>query len=154
MEQIIKEKAFNDLNYIPALKFIFDNITINSIFTYIANDTLSLNKNNTNSIKQVIKKDPFIEFENFKKSSEKYDLILIDEDLENRWKWINEAFSKTNIILVHDTENCNCNWSLVKKPSDFFWLDLKTYNPWTSIITNEKILISESMRLLNAKLRT
>jgi hypothetical protein len=154
MEQIIKEKALNDLNYIPALKFIFDNITINSIFTYIANDTLSLNKNNTNSIKQVIKKDPFIEFENFKNSSEKYDLILIDEDLENRWKWINEAFSKTNIILVHDTENCNCNWSLVKKPSDFFWLDLKTYNPWTSIITNEKILISESMRLLNAKLRT
>jgi hypothetical protein len=154
MEQIIKEKAFNDLNYIPALKFIFDNITINSIFTYIANDTLSLNKNNTNSIKQVIKKDPFIEFENFKNSSEKYDLILIDEDLENRWKWINESFSKTNIILVHDTENCNCDWSLVKKPSDFFWLDLKTYNPWTSIITNEKILISESIRLLNAKLRT
>jgi hypothetical protein len=154
MEQIIKEKALNDLNYIPALKFIFDNVTINSIFTYIANDTLSLNKNNTNSIKQVIKKDPFIEFENFKNSSEKYDLILIDEDLENRWKWINEAFSKTNIILVHDTENCNCDWSLVKKPSDFFWLDLKTHNPWTSIITNEKILISESMRLLNAKLRT
>ena len=105
MEQIIKEKALNDLNYIPALKFIFDHITINSIFSYIANDTLSLNKNNTNSIKQVIKKDPFIEFENFKNSSEKYDLILIDEDLENRWKWINESFSKTNIILVHDTEN-------------------------------------------------
>lgn len=154
MEQQIKQQALSELNYIPAMKFIFDLTEINNIFTYVGKDTFVLEKNNDNSIKEINAKDPEEEFKTFKDSKNKYDLILIDEDLENRWKWVNESFSKTNIILVHDTDNTSCNWSLVNKPDDFVWLDLKTYIPWTSIITNNKEIVSKAIELINAHIRT
>lgn len=66
----------------------------------------------------------------------KFSCIFVDGHGENRWECINESFKKTDIIVTHDTETAGYNWYLVNKPSNFIWIDIKEYNPWTSVITS------------------
>jgi hypothetical protein len=66
----------------------------------------------------------------------KLSCIFVDGcSVENRWRCINESFSKTDVIITHDTEKNWCHWNLVKKPPHFIWIDIKQYNPWTSVLT-------------------
>ena len=39
MEKNITLKAIAELNYIPAMMFIFDNASINKVFSYVGKDT-------------------------------------------------------------------------------------------------------------------
>ena len=71
----------------------------------------------------------------------KFSCIFVDGHGGNRWECINESFSKTDVIVTHDTETSGYNWYLVNKPSDFTWIDIKQYNPWTSVLTSNKDLI-------------
>lgn len=71
----------------------------------------------------------------------KLSCIIVDGHEDNRWECINESFDKTDVIIAHDTEMHSYNWDLVKKPRDFIWIDIKQYNPWTSVLTNNQDLI-------------
>lgn len=71
----------------------------------------------------------------------KFSCIFVDGHGGNRWECINHAFSKTDVIVTHDTEYPGYNWHLVEKPAKFTWLDIKTYNPWTSVVTCDYELI-------------
>ena len=68
-------------------------------------------------------------------TNERYSCIFVDGHGSNRWECINESFNKTDIIVTHDTETAGYNWYLVNKPKNFIWIDIKTHNPWTSVIT-------------------
>jgi hypothetical protein len=72
----------------------------------------------------------------------KYSCIFVDGHGGNRWECINHSFNKTDVIVTHDTEYPGYNWHLVDKPSGFTWLDIQTYTPWTSVITNNYQLIT------------
>jgi hypothetical protein len=100
----------------------------------------------------MIGKDFAIDF--FKSFSDlNFDIIFVDGHSESRWKCINDAIGKCNIIIVHDTETSSYNWNLVNLQPNYLWLDIKTYNPWTSVITNDKNLISNLSKNFNAKVR-
>lgn len=71
-----------------------------------------------------------------------FSCIFVDGHGNNRWQCINESFAKTDIIVTHDTETPGYNWHLVEKPSNFTWIDIKQYNPWTSVITSNNDVIS------------
>lgn len=71
-----------------------------------------------------------------------FSCILVDGHSGNRWQCINESFAKTDIIVTHDTESPRYNWHLVEKPVNFTWIDIKQYNPWTSVITSKNEVIS------------
>ena len=77
----------------------------------------------------------------FKCLEMKFDLVFVDGNGSSRFTCINEAFGKCDIIVAHDTETPSYNWHLVNKPLEYTWLDIKKYNPWTSVITNNKELI-------------
>jgi hypothetical protein len=99
----------------------------------------------------MIGKDPAIEY--FKSLELKFDVVLVDGHFESRWKCINEAFGKCDIIIAHDTENVSYDWNLVNLPEKYLWLDIKIHNPWTSVITNNKDLTSSLCKDLFAKVR-
>ena len=48
-----------------------------------------------------------------------------------------------------------CNWDLIKKPenNEYYWLDIKKYNPWTSVITRNRELIHKLSKVFDAKIR-
>jgi hypothetical protein len=71
----------------------------------------------------------------------KLSCVIVDGHSDNRWECINASFDKTDIIIAHDTEIHSYNWDLVKKPKEFLWIDIKEYNPWTSVLTTNKDLI-------------
>jgi hypothetical protein len=73
--------------------------------------------------------------------NKRYSCIFVDGHGGNRWECINHAFNKTDVIVTHDTEYPGYNWHLVNKPPEYSWLDIKTYNPWTSVVTNNHDLI-------------
>ncbi len=70
-----------------------------------------------------------------------FSCIFVDGHGGNRWQCINESFAKTDIIVTHDTETPGYNWHLVEKPANFTWIDIKHYNPWTAVITNNDDVI-------------
>lgn len=84
---------------------------------------------------------PAIDILNSLQQKDKFSCIFVDGHGENRWQCINESFAKTDVIITHDTETPEYNWHLVKKPSHFTWIDIKQYNPWTSIITSNHDVI-------------
>lgn len=96
-------------------------------------------------------KDNAIEF--FKQLDIKFDIVFVDGHGESRWKCINEAFGKSDIIIAHDTETSSYNWNFVDLPQNYLWLDIKIHNPWTSVITNNKHLIGKLCKDLHAKIR-
>lgn len=73
----------------------------------------------------------------------KFSCVFVDGHGGNRWECINKAFDKTDIIVTHDTETSGYEWHLVQKPNNFIWLDILNFNPWTSVITKNKDLISK-----------
>lgn len=74
-------------------------------------------------------------------TKDRYSCILVDGHGSNRWECINESFDKTDIIVTHNTETIGYNWYLVNKPKHFTWIDIKLYNPWTSVITCNRDVI-------------
>ena len=96
-------------------------------------------------------KDHAIDF--FKSLEMKFDFVFVDGHGGSRWKCINEAFGKSDVIIAHDTETISYNWHCVNKPDEYTWLDIKKYNPWTSVITNNKDLIVNLTKEFNATIR-
>lgn len=76
-----------------------------------------------------------------KSMDQKFSCVFVDGHGGNRWQCINESFDKTDVIIAHDTETPCYNWHLVNKPPNFIWIDIKQYNPWTSVLTcNQNII--------------
>ena len=137
--------------YLPILKYICEDseIQINNIFEYgnsIYKTKLFSDKLNVSTIE--IDKETIFE-------EEFSTIVFIDGNPETRWKYINEAFNKTDIIIVPDTEMPFCNLDLIKKPenNEYYWLDIKKYNPWTSVITRNRELIHKLSKVFDAKIR-
>jgi len=137
--------------YLPILKYICEDseIQINNIFEYgnsIYKTKLFSDKLNVSTIE--IDKETIFE-------EEFSTIVFIDGNPETRWKLINESFNKTDIIIVPDTEMSCYNWDLVKKPenNEYYWLDIKIYNPWTSVITRNRELIHKLSKHFDAKIR-
>lgn len=70
-----------------------------------------------------------------------FSLIFVDGHGENRWECINNAFGRTEIIVTHDTETAGYNWNFVQKPERYTWVDIKDYNPWTSVLTSNQMVV-------------
>jgi hypothetical protein len=130
--------------HLPILKSITDLIVCESIFEYGlgSNYKTSYISDKFQEVTTVDMRDEIPENDNREK---KYSCIVIDG--HNAWEYINRSFSKTDVIITYDTEYPGYNWNLVKKPSHFTWLEIKTYNPWTSIITCDYELIRNLCRL-------
>jgi|LakMenEpi03Aug12_release.lakeMendotaPanAssembly.Ray.scaffolds.fasta_scaffold1364609_1 hypothetical protein len=71
----------------------------------------------------------------------KLSCVIVDGNEDNRWECVNASFEKTDVIIAHDTETHSYKWNLIEKPKDFLWIDIKQYNPWTSVLTTNKDLI-------------
>lgn len=91
---------------------------------------------------------PAIEILN-KDSSSSFSLMFIDGHGGNRWECINNSFGRSEIIVTHDTETAGYKWNLVKKPKNYVWVDVKEYDPWTSVLTTNMMIVD----LLNSKFR-
>lgn len=135
--------------YLPILKYICEDseIKIDNIFEY----GNSIYK--TKLFSEKLKILSSIEID--RDEEEYFSIVFIDGNPETRWKLINESFNKTDIIIVPDTEMPCYNWNLVKKPEndEYYWLDIKKYNPWTSVITCNRELIHKLSKHFDAKIR-
>ena len=156
----------NCTTQLPILEFITDNIECKSVFefgmSHFSTKLLSNkfehvisvemqdqnwfdemnNKNDLPSnvdLKCALGKTPAIDI--LKSIDGKQSCVIVDGHEDNRWECINESFEKTDVIIAHDTEMHSYKWELVKKPKDFIWIDVKQYNPWTSVLTSNKDLI-------------
>lgn len=70
-----------------------------------------------------------------------FSLIFVDGHGGNRWECINHAFGHSDIIVTHDTEAPGYKWNLIQLPSNYRWIDVKSFTPWTSVLTtNEKLI--------------
>lgn len=98
----------------------------------------NLNLPNVNTL-CMIGDSPAVDY--FKKLNSNFSCVFVDGHGGNRWECINEAFNHTDIIIAHDTEERGYKWNLVNLPSHFTWLDICSYNPWTSVLTTNKDLI-------------
>jgi hypothetical protein len=155
----------NCTTQLPILEFITDNIECKSAFEFGMNHfstTLLSNKfKNIISVEMqdrncfdemkrynfppnvdlqcALGKTPAIDI--LKSINGKLSCVVVDGHEDNRWECINASFDKTDIIIAHDTEMHSYKWNLVEKPKDFLWIDIKQYNPWTSVLTTNKDLI-------------
>lgn len=143
----------SNLNYIPIIKYMFQVLKdVNKIITFTNNEISIMTYNK--DIQNFVMTNPISEFEHYQNSDEKFDIVLVDnDDIENRWKWINASFNKTSCILVHDTDSLECDWKKVILPSDFKWIDLDLNEPWTSIISNNSFVIDHFTNVLKMNLR-
>lgn len=71
--------------------------------------------------------------EMFRNMKEDFDLVFVDGHGDSRWKCINEAFLKSDIIVTHDVETASYNWHLVNKPNDWYYYEYDRLNPMTGI---------------------
>jgi predicted O-methyltransferase YrrM len=177
----MKKKMNDYCSHLPILEFVLDEIKPINLFEFGMG--LYSTKLFTNTTKYVIsvemqdeswydkiKKENFITdskndinlycmlgkenaIDFFKNIDMKFDLVFVDGHGESRWQCINEAFEKCDVIVAHDTETVSYNWSMVVKPEEYTWLDIKKYNPWTSVITNNKNLIQKLSKDFNATIR-
>jgi hypothetical protein len=156
-----KKNKMNDVaTYLPILQCIVDHTTCDTIFQFgLGNSSTKLFAERYSKVIAVEMDDETL-FETIKELNfpshvhlycalghqpgidilnslfqDKFSCIFVDGHAENRWQCINESFAKTDVIVTHDTEKIWCNWNLVKKPSHFIWMDIKQYNPWTSVLT-------------------
>jgi len=83
-------------------------------------------------------------------NKKKYDCVFINTNEKSIWKFINELYNKSDVIIIFNTEKNDYNWYLVEKPLNFVWLDIKMFNPWTSVVTSNRELI----RALTVKFQT
>lgn len=144
--------------YLPILTYICNDneIGIRNIFEYgtsIYKTKLFSDKCQVLSLENDTEENDLkLDLNNLNRSSS---IVFIDGNPETRWKYINEAFYKTEIIIVPGTEMPFCNWDLIKKPenNEYYWLDIKKYNPWTSVITRNRELIHKLSKVFDAKIR-
>jgi len=65
----------------------------------------------------------------------RFDLIFVDGSM-SRWLQINAAIAKTDVIITHDTGQPCYHWERVILPKGWVWIDLPSFDPWVSIVTN------------------
>lgn len=70
-----------------------------------------------------------------------YDLIFVDGHGLTRWNVINDMFSRTDLMMAHDTQQPTYQWSRVKLPPGWIWKDIKKFDVWTSIITKDRTIL-------------
>ena len=63
----------------------------------------------------------------------RFDMIFVDGHEDSRWKVVNAAFDKTDVIIAHDTEVRYYQWHRIELPDGWIWLDFKKHIPWTSV---------------------
>jgi len=73
----------------------------------------------------------------------KYDFILVDGHGDSRWDCVNSMFSKSDVIVAHDTETASYNWDRIVCKDGFEKITYKKLNPYTSIWANNKDLIQK-----------
>lgn len=72
-----------------------------------------------------------------------YDLIFVDGHGESRWDVTNNSFEKTNIIVIHDTQEKSYNWNKINKPENWIRKDIKDFSVWTTVLTNNREIIEK-----------
>lgn len=72
-----------------------------------------------------------------------YSLIMVDGHGDSRWQVINDMFSKTDLMVVHDTEEPGYQWEKVEMPKNWMWKDFKEYKTWTAIVTSDTNLLNK-----------
>jgi hypothetical protein len=80
---------------------------------------------------------PTVACEWFEAQNERFDLVFVDGHLDTRWRVVNAAFSKADIVVAHDTDSIAYGWDKVKLPGDWIWLDFRKYVPWTSVMVQK-----------------
>ena len=75
------------------------------------------------------------------KKDNTFSLVFVDGHGGNRWECINKSFGRSDIIVTHDTETPGYNWTLIKKPDTYVRVDVKDYNPWTTVFTTKKMVV-------------
>jgi len=97
---------------------------------------------------------PFSACKFIKNIDKKFDLIFVDGHWESRWMQINVSFSKTDLIIAHDSEVKSYNWHKVIFPDNFVWIDVMNYIPWTAVICKkDSIYYDEILKNFNTKLK-
>ena len=89
----------------------------------------------------------------FHEMNTQFSCIFVDGHGGNRWECINEAFGKSEVIVTHDTETSGYQWNLVNLPSNYRWLDIRNYVPWTSVITSNNILFEKLQKVFKCEER-
>lgn len=156
----------NYATHLPILECIVNNIVCNNVFEFgMGNYSTKLFAQKFNSVTSVemqehnwylmmqeenlpsnvdlrsaLGETPAIDILN--SMNTRFSMIFVDGHNGNRWQCINESFAKTDIIVTHDTETPGYNWHLIEKPENFTWIDIKQYNPWTSVLTCNNDVIS------------
>lgn len=69
----------------------------------------------------------------FKSLNKFFDLVFVDGHIESRWLCINEAFSKTKIIVAHDTQQPVYQWHKIKVPAGWRSYTDRRQSPWTTV---------------------
>ena len=78
----------------------------------------------------------------------KPDYAFVDGHGESRFACIQAAVDRgVQVIVTHDTEQPTYKWSRVRLPSNYAWLDVKDFTPWTAVISNDTSLIENIQSL-------
>lgn len=84
---------------------------------------------------------PFFACDLLRGMHDRFDLIFVDGHGHSRWQQISDSFSKTDVIIVHDTEAIIYEWPRVSLPYIFgdSWtlIEFREFVPWTSILTRK-----------------
>jgi hypothetical protein len=88
--------------------------------------------------------------------SDFYSLIFVDGHEDSRWDCVNWAFDRTDIIVVHDTEEKLYQWNKIIMPIGWSRIDVVSERPWSTVFTKvkdvEKVLIESDFTIvLNGK---
>jgi predicted O-methyltransferase YrrM len=72
----------------------------------------------------------------------KYDLVFVDGHGLSRPECINAAFSKTDIVVTHDTDVPSYHWERINLPEGWSKINYKVV-PWTTVFHKNTVDISE-----------
>ena len=73
----------------------------------------------------------------FSSLSRRWDMVFVDGHGESRWKAVNSAFNKTDLIVAHDTEDPRYHWDRVAVPAYWHRLDFKQLPVWTTVFVKQ-----------------
>jgi hypothetical protein len=158
-EFIIKQDGNGGVrSHLPALRWVFSKQKINTVFEFgCGNHSTDLFVTTCNKVesyemqseqwyKDILAKykeksnfilkfmlGPDLAIEHLKQQTAKYDLIFVDGHGETRWKAVNIAFDKTDLIVVHDTEEGGYQWWKIEQPQNWTRIEVKIFPVWTTI---------------------